>query len=172
MHKRNIGQPRLVRVKRIFFVFAVKGDKSFVVLTVFAALVPGIGAKVEHIPDVCCPKVLPCIKLLNQLFMIVSLIFLGVVALRRLRRMPVERFTAVFAAPDRNVRVGGVEFIKPRSVHRSVTAVPAEVMVIRHNVGYLNIRVVDVARRNAGDGRQSCLVQLVGKVVENSVIFE
>ena len=42
------------RVEGVLLDFAVKGDKSFLVLAVFAALIAAIGSKVEHIPDMRC----------------------------------------------------------------------------------------------------------------------
>ena len=53
------------------------------VLSVFAALVSCVCAEVEHIPDVCCPKVFSRIKLFNQFLVIIRLILFGIVALRR-----------------------------------------------------------------------------------------
>ena len=81
MHKRFFGKPRLVGIKAVLFIVAVKRDESLVIHTVFAALGTRIRSEVKHIPNVRRPKVGAVNDLLNHLLVVICLIFLGVIAL-------------------------------------------------------------------------------------------
>ena len=86
--------------------------------------------------------------------------------------VPVERFTAVLGAAYRNVGVSSVELVKPRAVHRGITAVPTEVVVVGNDVGYLEVGIVHLAHRNCRDGCQAGLVHFVNEVVQNVMVFK
>ena len=68
--------------------------------------------------------------------------------------------------------MGGVELVKPRAVHIGLAAVPAEVVVVGYDVGYLQVGIVDLAHRYRRDGGQAGLIHLVTHIVEDAVIFE
>ena len=95
-----------------------------------------------------CPNILSCEELFNQFLVVICLILLGVVALRGVGGVPIQRLTAVFAHPHGDIRKFGVEFVKPRAVHGGVAAVPAKIVVERQHIGHLQIFVVNIAHGN------------------------
>ena len=165
MHERLVRQPCLVGIECVFLILSVDGDKALVVLAVFAAFCSCIGAEVEHIPNVGCPDVLAAKELLDELFVVVCLVFFGVVALLWVACVPVERFAAIFGAADRNARMHFVELIEPGAVHMGLAAVPTEVVVVGNNVGDLQIGIVHLAHGNGSDGGLAGFVHFVDEVV-------
>ena len=142
------------------------------VLSVFTAFVAGICSEVKHIPYVGCPQIFSGVKLFDQFFMVICLIFFCVIPLIRIGSMPVQCFAAVLAAADRNVRMSFVEVIKPRPVHRSISAVPSEIVVVGYYVRDLDVRIVYAAGGKTCDGSQACLVHFVNQIVQDPVIFQ
>ena len=142
------------------------------VLSVLAALCTSVSAEVEHIPYVSRPHELTGEELLYKLLVVVCLIFLGVIALSGVGGMPVKRLTAVLGATDRDIGVGCVELIEPRSVHSGIATVPTEVVVVGNEIGDLDIGVVHLAHRNCSDGGKTGLIHLVNEVVEYTVVLE
>ena len=130
-----VAEPCLVGIEGVLLVLAVDGDQALVVLAVFAALRPGIGTEVEHIPAMGGPDIGTGEQLLDQFFVVVGLVFLGVVTLCRIGGVPVQCLTAVFADTDGDVGVFGVEIIQPGAVHIGLAAVPAEIVVVADKVG-------------------------------------
>ena len=60
-----VAEPCLVGIESILLVLPVKGYQTLVVLTCFAAFVTGIRGKVEHIPHMGRPQILPGSNLTN-----------------------------------------------------------------------------------------------------------
>ena len=141
------------------------------VLSVFAALITGIGTEVEHIPYVSCPHILTGEQLLYEFLVVICLIFLGIVTLCGLGGMPVEGFAAILGAAYGNIGVGLMELIEPGTVHRGFSAVPAEVMVIGYYIGNEQIGVIHLAHRDRRNGGKAGLIHFVAEIVEDAVVF-
>ena len=54
-----VGEPGFIGIERVFFIAPVECHKALVILPVLAALAPGVGAEVEHIPDIGAPEIGP-----------------------------------------------------------------------------------------------------------------
>ena len=139
--------------------------------TVFSALGSCVCGEVKHIPYMSCPKIRTNGNLLNQFLVVVSLILLGIISLGNIRCVPIKSLTAVLAYADSLVRILLVELIKPRTVHINITAVPAEVMIIGHNIADVHIFIIHTAH---GYNRLCCgtgLVHRMNKVIKHLMIF-
>ena len=165
-------QPCLVSKEGILLVLAVNGNKTLMVLTVLATLCTGIGAEVIHIPNMGSPQIRTLCNALDQFFVVICLVFLGIVALGGSRGMPVQRLTAVLGNTDGQVGVHSVELIKPRAVHRGLAAIPTEIVVIGHTVGNLQVLCIHGAHRNHGHSGGTSLVHLMDKGVQNTVVIQ
>ena len=71
---------RLVDVEAVLARLAVEGHKTFVIHAGLAALVTRVCGKVEHVPYVRAPKIRVTLETLEHIFVIVRLIFFGVIA--------------------------------------------------------------------------------------------
>ena len=167
-----VAEPCLVGIEGILLILTVEGHKALMVLAVFAALIPGVSAKVEHIPHMGSPHKLPGEQLLDQLLMVVGLVFLGVITLGGVGGMPVQRFAAILRTANGNIGVLSVEVIEPGAVHRGVTAVPAKIVVVGNHVRNLDVGRIDGTGRNRRNGGQSGLVHFVAQIVEDVVVFQ
>jgi len=165
MYERLIRQPCLVCIEGIFLVLAVESYQSLVVLTVLTALVSRICTEIEHVPYMRCPDILSGEELLDHLLMIVCLILLGVIALLRIRGMPVQRLASVLAHSKRDIRELFVEVVHPRTVHGYVSAVPSEVMVVRDHIRNLDVRIVNITHGYHRDRGQSRVIHLMNHVI-------
>ena len=165
VNERIVGKPCLVSVESVLLVLSVHRHQTLVILAVLAALSSCVGAKVEHIPNVRCPDILAGKELLDELLVIICLIFLGVVALLGVACVPVESLTAVLGNTDRDRGVCFVELIEPRTVHGRIAAVPAEIVVVGNNVGDEQVRIVHLAHGNSRDSGKTCLIHLVNEIV-------
>ena len=58
-----------------------------------------------------------------------------------------------------------VEFIHPRTIHRSVSTIPSKIMIIRNYIRDLNIRIMHVTHRNYRHSCQPCRIHLMCKVI-------
>ena len=172
MDKGFVAEPCLVGIECVLLVLAVKGDKTLVILTVFATLVPCVAAEVEHIPYMGSPHILSGKKLLDQLLVVICLIFLGVVTLLGIGGVPVQCFTTVFRAANGKRGMHSMELVEPGSVHGGVATVPAEVVVVRYGIGNGDQLRVHGAGGYAGHGGGAGLVHLVAHIVEDAVIFQ
>ena len=77
----RLGRPvRLVRVKTVLARFAIERDETFVVHAGLAALIARVCGEVKHIPHVRAPKIRVTLETLEHIFVIVRLIFFGVIA--------------------------------------------------------------------------------------------
>ena len=115
------------------------------VLTVLTALASRVSAEIEHIPYVSCPHIRSVSNLLDKLFVVVCLIFFGVVTLFRIGGVPVKSFTTVFGASDWLIWILCMELVEPRTVHGSIAAVPTEVVVVGNDIGNLQIGIIHFA---------------------------
>ena len=172
MYEGILGKPCLISIEGILLILAVEGYKALVVHSVLSALCTGICSEVEHVPYMSCPDERPAEQLLDQLFMIVSLILFRVVTLHRIRGMPVQCLTAVLTHTNRTVRIFLVELIKEFAVHIGCSAVPAIVMVIRKNIRNLNIGRIHAAHGNNGHGGQSGGIQAMAQIVQNAMVLQ
>ena len=142
------------------------------VLAVFAALVAGIGAEVEHVPAVGGPDEFPGEELADQFLVVMGLVFLGIVALLGVGGVPVQGLAAVFADAHAHVGVLLVELVEPGAVHVRVAAVPAEIVVEAAKVGDGQVFRVHGAVRKGRQGGQADGIHLMHQVVEDPVVFQ
>ena len=173
MHKRVLAPPRLVQVEAVLLGFAVKGDKPLVVHTRLAALVAGIGGKVEHIPDVGTPQPRVALKAAQHIFVVEGLVFLGVVAAAGMLAVQVgHTLGTVLAEAQRAVRVAQVEEIHPQVVQEQPRHIPAQIQVPADEVGNVRHRVKGTAHRIARQRGQAGVVHLVAEVVQHAVVVQ
>ena len=165
MHKRLIGQPCFIRIESIFLVLTVKRNESLVVHTVFSTLGTGICCEVEHIPYVASPDIRSGEQLLDQLLMIISLIFFGIIALLRIGGVPVQCLAAIFTHTYRKSGMHCMELVHPGTVHRSIPAVPAEIVIPGYRIRNGHIFTVHWTHGYHSHGSQSCLIHFVAKVI-------
>ena len=142
------------------------------VLTGLAALVPGIGGKVEHIPAVGGPHILAGEQLLDQGLMIDSLVFFGVVAGFGIGVVPPQGLTAVLGDTDGLIGMLGMELVEPGTVSFDGAAVPAEIVVVADSVGDGNVGVVGGTGRDSCHGGQAGLVHLVNQCVQLLMVVD
>ncbi len=98
--------------------------------TVFAALISCVCGEIKHIPNMGCPKIWTSGNLLDKLFVIISLIFLGIIALNRLCAVPIECLATVLADADCLVWIFFMKIVKPSAIHIDRAAVPSEIVIV------------------------------------------
>ena len=73
----------------------------------------------------------------------------------------------VFRHAEANVGVHLVEFIEPRTVVRDIADIPAEVVVVGHQIGDFVHFTVHFDHRQLRHSRQAGFVELVAQIVEH-----
>ena len=138
-----------------------------------AALVAGVGCKVEHIPDVGRPHPLMPVEAAEHVLVILCLILFGVVAAAGLRAVEVRHtLGTVLGEAQRTARVDQMEEVHPQVVQEQARHIPAEVEVPADEVGDVGHRVEGAAHGVAGQRGQAGGVHLVAQVVQLAVIVE
>ena len=75
-------------------------------------------------------------------------------------------------AADGHVGVLFMELVEPGAVHGGIAAVPAEVVVVADGVRDVDIVLIHGAHAENRHGGQTGLVQLVGQIVQDVVVFQ
>ena len=100
------------------------------VLTILSAFTSCIGSEVEHIPYIGGPDIRAGEECLDHFLVVVCLILFCVIALLRLRSMPVESLAPILAAAYRSIGESLMKIIKPNCVVFYFSPIPTEVVVI------------------------------------------
>ena len=106
---------------------------------ILAAFGSGIRRKIKHIPYMSRPDKRPGKELLDQLLMVICLIFFRIVSLLRIGGMPVESLASILAHSNWDIGILCVKMIKKFSVHGGIAAIPPIIVIIRDYVRYLQI---------------------------------
>ena len=173
VHKGLLAPVGLIQVEGVLLDFAVKGNKALLVFAVLAALVPAVGSKVEHIPDVGSPQPGPVGNHFGHVLMEDALVGLGIVTLFGMGSL-VGRIGvgAVLAEADAAVGILGVIVVKEFIVLVQVPQIPAEIEVIAVHIGDLQDGAGDLQHEYVGHSGGPGGVQLVGQIVEGAVVFQ
>ena len=167
MHHRRGGPVGLVNVEGVLLDLAVVGHKALVVAALAAALVAGVGRKVEHVPHMGAPDIGAGREGLEHFVVVVCLVFLGVVVVFRLGGMPgQDGFGAVLRDADRAGGVLFVELIQPGAVFLHLAHVPAEVVVIAEHIGDVDMFGIHRDHADLGHRGQAAGVQALAQGVE------
>ena len=86
--------------------------------------------------------------------------------------MPVQSFASIFAAADGPGRILLMEVVEPWTVHGYFSTIPAEVVVIGHDIAYVYNLVIYIAHCKHGHGSEPCLVHTVAEIVEDPVVLQ
>ena len=171
--ERLVAPPCFVEVESVLFGLAVKRHQALVVHAGLAALVAGVGGKVEHIPHMRRPQPGVAVKAAQHVLVVNGLVILGMVAAARVQAVQVgHRLGAVLAEAQRAVGVDEVEEIHPQIVEEEPRHIPAQVQVPADQVGDVGRAVERPAHGVAGQRRQAGGVQLVAQVVEHAVVVQ
>ena len=100
-----------------------------------AALVAGVGCKVEHIPDVGRPHPLMPVEAAEHILVILCLILFGVVAAAGLRAVEVRHTLGTVLGEARGRPGRQMEEVHPQVVQEQARHIPAEVEVPADEVG-------------------------------------
>ena len=173
MHEGLLAPVGFVQIETIFLGLAVKGDEALMVHARFAALIPGVSGKVEHIPDVGGPHVGIALKALEQIFVINGLVFLGVVSPAGMGGMEVgHSLAAVFGIAQAPAGIDQMEEAHPHVVEPQPRHVPAQVQVPAYHVGDVSHFVEGAAHGVAGQGGEAVFVHFMHQVVEHVVVVQ
>ena len=157
----------LVEIEGILLQFSVEGDKSLVVLSGIASLVPSVRSEVEHVPDMRGPEVGMSFEAFQKVLMVDALVFFRVVEAFRLGRMEIgHAFGTVFGIAKDSLGIEEVEEGNPEVVEEEEGDIPAKVEVPGDDVGQVGRLVEGRAHGIAGKGRLPVGINLVEHVIE------
>ena len=173
MYKGLLAPVGLVQVEGVLFDFAVKGDKSLLVLAVFAALVAPVGGKVEHIPDMGRPQPRAVSNHFCHVLVIDALVGFGIVALFGVGALVGGvGVRAVLRKTDAAVRVFGVVGIKKVIVLVKLAQVPAKIQVVAVHIGNFQNRAGDFQHKDVRHRGRTGRVKAVRQFVQGAVVFQ
>ena len=173
MYKGLLAPIGFVEIEGVFFELAVKGDKALLVLAVLAALVPAIGSKIEHIPHMGGPQPRTVGDHFCHVLVVDALVALGVVALFRVAALVLGvGICAVLGQTDAAVRVIGMVLVKELIVLLQFSQIPAKIEVVAVHIGNFQNGAVDAQHEHVGHGGLAGGVQLVGQLVQQTVVFQ
>ena len=173
MHEGLLAPVGLVEIEGVFFQLAVKGDKTLLVFAVLAALVPAIGGKVEHIPHMGRPQPRTVGDHLCNMLVVNALIAFGVVALFRVAALILGvSICAILRKADAAVGVIGVVFVKELVVLLQFAQIPAKIEVVAVHVRDLQNGAGGLQHEHICHGGLPGGVQLVGQLVQQTVVFQ
>ena len=173
MHKGLLAPICLVQVESILLDLAVKGDKTLLVLAVFAALVASVGGKVEHIPDMGRPQPRAVSNHFCHMFVVDALVGFGVVALFGVGALVCRvRVRAVLTEADAAVWVLGVVGVKKVVVLVKLTQIPAKIQVIAVHIGDFQNWARDFQHEHVCHCRGTGGVKAVRQIVEGVVVLQ
>ena len=91
-----------------------------------AALIPGIGCKIEHVPHMGRPQPRVAVKALQHILVVLGLIFLGVVAPAGVGTVEVgHALGTVLGKAQRTVGVHQMEKVHPQVIQEQARHIPA-----------------------------------------------
>ena len=140
--------------------------------TGLAALISGIGSKVEHIPEVSCPHEGTLVKEIKHILIVNALIFLRLISSLRVGGVKVRHtLAAVLGVAESTVGVTLVEVVNPQIVKPHKGSVPAEIKIPAYNIRKVSNRVKGSAHSIARKGGGTAGVHLVNKIVKDLMVF-
>ena len=173
MDKGVLAPPCLIQIEAVLFDLAVKGYQTLVVHARLAALIPGIGGKVEHVPHMGGPHATVPPEEFQHEFVIQALVFLGMVIAFGLIAVEVGHgLGAVFRVAQRPVGVEQMEHLAPQIVQKQPRHIPAQIEIPRYHVGDMRHLIKRPAHGVAGQRGKSGLVQRMAEVIQHTVVVQ
>ena len=138
-----------------------------------AALIPGVGCKIEHVPDMGRPQPRVAVKALQHILVVLGLIFLGVVAPAGVGTVEVgHALGTVLGKAQRTVGVHQMEKVHPQVIQEQARHIPAQIQVPADQIGDVCHRVEGAAHGVAGQRGQAGRVHLVAQLVEHPMVVQ
>ena len=173
MYKGLLAPVGLVQVEGVLLDFAVKGDKSFLVLAVFASLIAAIGSKVEHIPDMGRPQPRAVGNHFCHVLVVDALVGFGIVALFGVGALVGGVCVrAVLRKTDAAVGIFGVVGIKKVVVLVQFTQIPAKIQVVAVHIGDFQNRAGNLQHKDIRHRGRAGRVELVRQIIQGAVVFQ
>ena len=171
--RRGLIPRRFIKIKGVFSQLAIKGDKAFLIFTVFAAFIPSVGCEIEQIPDVGCPEPGAFFNHLQHMLVIKRLVFFGVITFFRVRAVEGRVCVCtVLRESDYLAGKSGVIFIEKFIRLFQLTQIPAKIQIIAVDIRNLQNRTVDFQHEDVCHGGQTGGIHPVTEIIEKPVVFQ
>ena len=173
MHEGFLAPVGLVEVEAILLRLPVEGNQALVVHARFAALIPGIGSKVKHVPHMGCPHVGMTIEAPHHEFMILCLVLFRVIIPVRMGGMQIRHtLSAILTVPQATIGVAQVEESNPQVIQEQAGHVPAQIQVPADHVRNVGTPVEGTAHGIAGQSGEPGRIRLMHQVIQHMMVIQ